>query len=143
LREAQAQISRVVTQSSRSFPIESLDDIPRVFADLKQKISKSASTILTVTAILNSQHEDEVVNEIRSMKQQSVSIQEFFKEVSVLMNVDSLKKCLKQIPDTKYQVEEFRTRERQICDFMEVEILSKALSTISRTSEVNKLDYGR
>jgi hypothetical protein len=39
----------------------------------------------------------------------------------------------------KYQLEEFRTRDRQICDLMEVETLSKALSTISRISEANKL----
>jgi hypothetical protein len=43
---------------------------------------------LKVAALLNSQHEDEVVNEIRSMKQQSVSFHEFFKKV--LMDVDSL-----------------------------------------------------
>jgi hypothetical protein len=139
LREIQTRISRFVTQSSRSVPIELFEEIPRVFADLKQRLSKSKSTISRVTAILNSRNEDELLNEVRSMKQQSVSLQDFLKEVSVLMNVDSLKKCLRQILDMKSQLEEFRARERQICDLLGVETLSKALSTISRISETNKL----
>jgi hypothetical protein len=73
------------------------------------------------------------------MKQQVLQSQEFLREMGILLNVDSFKKCSRAISELRSQLDETKSRERQLCELLEVDSISSALSAVSRISETNRL----
>ncbi|KAK8886138.1 hypothetical protein M9Y10_041598 [Tritrichomonas musculus] len=139
VREANNRIQRVTTQSSRSIPIESFDDIPRVFADLKQQISKSNSIMTKLKNILQVKNDDDLINEAKNLKQDNNALQEFLKEMTETLNVTSLKKCSKAISELKEEIDSSNQKEQQICQILLIKDPSKIEKKLQNVMETNKI----
>lgn len=139
VREANNRIQRILTQSSRSIPIESFDDIPRVFSDLKQQINKSNSIVNKLKNILQVKNDDDLINEAKNMKQDINSLQDFLKETADTLNATSLKRCSKAISELKDEIEASNQREQQICQFLLIKDPSKIEKKLQNVMEMNKI----
>ncbi|OHT05559.1 hypothetical protein TRFO_26626 [Tritrichomonas foetus] len=139
LREANNRIHRIQTQSSKSFPIESFDDIPHIFSDLKQQLNKGNSTLSKVKSILQLKNDDDLIFEIKTMKQESLSLREFLKETSDNINAPNLKRCSKIISDMKSEIEYYKSNEQLICQILSLKDSSKIETKLKSTIGTNKI----
>jgi hypothetical protein len=95
------------------FLVESFDDIPRIMADIKQKIPRANITISSITSLLEITNDDKLWTETRNMKRHLTACQDCLREIGIILNVDSFKKCSKAISDTKSHIHETRDRDRE------------------------------
>lgn len=139
LREANKRIQRIHTQSSRYCTLESFEDIPRALADMKQQISKNSVIVSKLKNILQIKGDDDLLVEIRSMKQDNTSLKEFLKVTSETINATTLRKCSKVIAELKEQVDFSTSREQQICQLLLIKDPTKIEKKIQTIMETNRI----
>ena len=139
LKEANNRIQRIQTQSGKSFPIESFEDIPRIFSEIKQQLNKANTTLSRIKTVLQIKENEELVTEIKVMKQDCTSLREFLKETAEAINAPSLRRCSKIISDMKEELDNYHSRDQKICQILSLKDASRLDKKLESVLNSNKI----
>lgn len=138
LKDLNAKITRVITQSGRSFKVEALEDIPRVLNEAKQDVNKANAMLTKMRNILQIKADSDPSVEARKMKQQNMCLDDFMKDCGVTLGVDSIQMCGKALSDMKAQFDDLKARESHMCDLLDAEDPADLMKQIGKVSDIHR-----